>query len=75
MLGCQNKTYWCVTKGYKDNACNHSRPYESLCYNHFHITTEDAIKNKYKNIVIFEDDFTIKSNIWKDYNERKVLKC
>ena len=71
MLGCQNKTYWCVTKGYKDNACNHSKAYENLCYNHFKKITEDAIKNKYENITIFEDDFVINIDPWKDYDERK----
>ena len=70
MLGCQNKTYWCVTKGYKDNACDHTIPEENLCYNHKKIT-EDAIKNNYENITIFEDDFIINIDPWKDYDERR----
>ena len=69
MLGCQNKAYWCVTKGYKYKNCNHENAYENLCYNYNKIT-EDAIKNDYDNIFIFEDDFVINVDPWKDYDER-----
>ena len=70
ILGCQDKTFWCVTEGYKNKICNHETAYQNLCYNYKKIT-EDAIKNNYENIFLFEDDFVINSDVWKDYEKRK----
>lgn len=69
-LGCGHKTFWCLTKGIKDKDCNKMTTIpQNVTYN-TQVIIKHALKNKYNNIVIFEDDVILTNNLWDNYEEK-----
>ena len=70
-LGCDNKTYWIYSKGYKK--CNRKGQEEDIAFSTKYICNF-ALKNNFDNILILEDDCYIYGNLWEDYeNKRKSV--
>lgn len=68
ILGCQEITYWCYTRGYK--LCNMQDSNQNALYN-THIIIKHAFENNFKNIIIFEDDFIFNKDIYKNIDIKK----
>lgn len=66
--GCGFKTFWCLAKGFK--SCDQINAKYNVTYNTY-IIAKHALKNKFNNIVIFEDDVVITDDLWYKYDERK----
>ena len=50
-LGCGHKTFWCLTKGIKDEDCNKMTTIpQNVTYN-TQVIIKHALKNKYNNII------------------------
>jgi hypothetical protein len=60
ILGCGEKTYWCETLGYKQ--CDFKDVNENIMHNVKKIINHSLL-NKFKNIIIFEDDFMFVGDI------------
>lgn len=67
-LGCQDKTYWCFTKGYKK--CDFKNGHHNLSFN-WKIICEFCIRKNFQNILILEDDLLITNKLWNNYFEKK----
>ena len=67
--GCGFKTFWCLAKGFK--SCDQINAKYNVTYNTY-IIAKHALKNKFNNIVIFEDDVVITDDLWYKYDERKL---
>lgn len=67
-LGCENKTFWCWTHGYKK--CGQKNVMENIKFN-YKIIFEFSLKNKFKNILLMEDDVVIFNNLWDNYEFKK----
>ena len=68
-LGCENKTFWCYTKGYKK--CDFLNSGElNLAYN-YKIIFEFCLLKNFENILMIEDDLEVSNKLWVDYEEKK----
>lgn len=69
-LGCQDRTYWCFTKGSKKCTSNDGEIYGSLGFN-WKVICEFCIQENMQNILIMEDDLLITNKLWDNYFEKK----
>lgn len=67
-LGCQERTYWCFTQGYKK--CNFKRGNLNLSFN-WKTICEFCIRENIENILFLEDDLLITNKLWDNYFEKK----
>lgn len=67
-LGCGHRTYWCLTKGYRN--CHLSNVDKNLAYN-MSIIFKFCLQKNFKNVLLLEDDLTLTKHLWENYSEKK----
>ena len=67
-LGCGPRTYWCLTKGYRN--CHLSSVDKNLAYN-MSIIFKFCLQRNFKNVLLLEDDLIVTKHLWKNYSEKK----
>lgn len=69
-LGCQERTYWCFTHGYKKCEPKDGEVVGSCGFN-WKIICEFCIQENIQNILFLEDDLLITNKLWDNYFEKK----